>query len=87
MSEQTLLEFPCDFPVKAMGRDTPEFRSTMRTLVEQFTGPLGDDRIEPSLSRNGRYVSITITVPATSQQQLDEIYRAISGHDDVLMAL
>ena len=87
MSEETLLKFPCKFPIKAMGRDTPEFHATVRRLIEKHTGPLSDDAFQSVLSRNGRFVSITVTVTAQSQEQLDDIYRAISGHDDVLMAL
>lgn len=87
MSEETLLAFPCDFPIKMMGRETPEFHATARSLVEKHTGPLGDDAIKQSLSRNGRFVSITVTVNAQSQQQLDDIYRDVSSHEDVLMAL
>jgi putative lipoic acid-binding regulatory protein len=87
MSEATLLEFPCDFPVKMMGRETAEFHTTVRELVEKHTGPLNDSAIESSLSRNNRFVSITITVRAESQEQLDNIYREVTAHDDVLMAL
>ncbi len=87
MSEESLLEFPCSFPIKAMGRDTPEFHATVRALIEEHTGPLDDDAIQSALSKNGNFVSITVTVMAQSQQQLDDIYRAISAHDDVLMAL
>jgi putative lipoic acid-binding regulatory protein len=70
-----------------MGRDTPAFRTIVRELVEKHTGPVDDTAVQNSLSRNGRFVSVTITVLATSQQQLDDIYRDISAHDDVLMAL
>ena len=87
MSEETLLTFPCDFPIKMMGRDTPAFHTTARSLVENHTGPLADEAIKSSLSRNGRFVSITVTVNAQSQQQLDDIYRDVSSHEDVLMAL
>ena len=87
MNEETLLTFPCDFPIKMMGRDTPGFHATARSLVEKHTGPLADDAIRSSLSRNGRFVSITVTVNAQSQQQLDDIYRDVSSHEDVLMAL
>lgn len=83
----TLLEFPCDFPVKMMGRDTPEFHVTARALVEKHTGPLADGAIQTAQSRNGRFVSITVTVNAESKEQLDNIYRDLSAHDDVLMAL
>ncbi|MGI9224208.1 MAG: YbeD family protein [Woeseiaceae bacterium] len=87
MNDETLLEFPCSFPIKMMGRDTPEFRQMVRELVERHTGPVDDAAIHNSLSRNGRFVSVTITVSARSQQQLDDIYRDVSAHDDVLMAL
>ena len=87
MSEESALEFPCEFPIKMMGRDTPEFRSTARSLVEKHVGELDDERVQGTLSRNGRFVSVTVTVTATSQQQLDDIYRDVTAHDDVLMAL
>ena len=87
MNDATLLEFPCSFPIKMMGRDTPAFRQVARELVEKHTGPIDDAAIQSSLSRNGRFVSVTITVSASSQQQLDDIYRDVSAHEDVLMAL
>ena len=82
-----LLEFPCDFPIKMMGRETPEFHTTVRSLVEKHAGPLDDAAIKATLSRNGRFVSVTITVNAQSQEQLDAIYMDVTGHEDVLMAL
>lgn len=87
MTEETLLKFPCAFPIKMMGRDTPEFMETARLLVEKHVGPINDAAIRKALSRNGSFVSITITVNARSQQQLDDIYRDVSAHEDVLMAL
>lgn len=87
MSEETLLDFPCDFPIKMMGRETPAFHATARALVEKHTGPIADDAIQTALSRNGRFVSITVTVSARSQAQLDAIYRDVTSHEDVLMAL
>jgi putative lipoic acid-binding regulatory protein len=70
-----------------MGHDTPAFRQLVRELVEKHTGPIDDSAIRNSLSRNGRFVSVTITVSAKSQEQLDDIYRDVSAHEDVLMAL
>ena len=87
MADESVIEFPCDFPIKMMGRDTPEFRATARRLIENHVGPVTDDAIQANLSGKGNFVSITVTVIATSQQQLDDIYRDVSGHDDVLMAL
>ena len=87
MSEESALQFPCEFPIKMMGRDSPEFREKARALVEKHVGALDDDRVQASLSRNGRFVSVTVTITATSQQQLDDIYREVTADDDVLMAL
>jgi putative lipoic acid-binding regulatory protein len=70
-----------------MGRDTPGFRHTARELVERHTGPLNDEAFREALSGKGNFVSITVTITALSQEQLDDIYRDVSSHDDVLMAL
>ncbi len=87
MNDETLLEFPCAFPIKIMGRESAKFHVLARALVEKHAGPITDDAIYSSLSRNESFVSITITITAQSQQQLDDIYREITSHDDVLMAL
>ncbi|MDJ0792805.1 MAG: DUF493 domain-containing protein [Woeseiaceae bacterium] len=87
MSEASAIEFPCQFPIKMMGRDTPEFRATARALVEKHAGPVADDAVQAALSRNARFVSVTVTITAESQEQLDSIYRDVTSHDDVLMAL
>lgn len=87
MSDETLMEFPCEFPIKMMGRESPDFHKTARALVEKHTGPLDDAAFTSASSRNGRFVSITVTVSAESREQLDDIYRDLTAHDDVLMAL
>ncbi len=87
MSDESIIEFPCAFPIKMMGRDTAEFRATARALIEAHVGSVADEAVQMNLSGKGNFVSVTITVTATSQRQLDDIYRDVSGHDDVLMAL
>jgi len=87
MAEESAIEFPCEFPIKMMGRDTPEFRSTARALVEKHAGKVADDAVRQAQSRKGNFVSITVTITATSQQQLDAIYQDVTDHEDVLMAL
>ena len=87
MSRDSAIEFPCEFPIKIMGRDTPDFRGTVRAIVEKHAGDVADDRVQSTLSRNGRFVSVTVTITATSQQQLDAIYHDATAHEDVLMAL
>jgi putative lipoic acid-binding regulatory protein len=87
MTEESVIDFPCEFPVKMMGHNSPEFRTTARALIEKHAGEIADSAVQESLSRNERFVSVTITITATSQQQLDDIYQDVSSHDDVLMAL
>jgi putative lipoic acid-binding regulatory protein len=87
MAEESAIEFPCEFPIKMMGRDTPEFRSTARALVEKHAGKVANDAVRQAQSRKGNFVSITVTITATSQQQLDAIYQDVTDHEDVLMAL
>ena len=87
MSDESVMSFPCSFPIKMMGRETDDFRKTVRAIVEKHTGPLDDDAIVASLSRNGRFVSVTVTIIAESREQLDNIYRDATAHDDVIMAL
>lgn len=87
MTEESAIEFPCDFPIKMMGRSSPEFRMTARALVEKHAGAVSDDAVQEALSRNDRFVSVTVTITATSQQQLDAIYQDVTDHEDVLMAL
>lgn len=86
-SSESVIEFPCAFPIKMMGRDTPTFRELAQTLVEKHVGPVAETAIQTNQSSNGNFVSVTITVTASSQAQLDDIYREVSAHDDVLMAL
>jgi putative lipoic acid-binding regulatory protein len=87
VTDESLLEFPCDFPIKIMGRESSEFHVLARELVEKHAGPLADEAVVHALSRKGNFVSVTVTVIAESQQQLDDIYRELTAHDDVLMAL
>ncbi len=85
--DENLLQFPCDFPIKMMGRDQPEFRKAAVALVEQHAGEIPDDAIRSTLSRKGNFLSITITIKAKNQQQLDDIYRDLTEHDEILVAL
>ncbi len=85
--EQKLLDFPCDFPIKMMGREQPEFRDAAVALVERHTGKIRSDAIRTALSRNGNFLSITITIKAQNQQQLDDIYSDLSAHEEILVAL
>lgn len=81
------MEFPCDFPIKVLGRDRPGFRETALGIVSRHAGEIPAEAVRESSSRRGAFLSITVTIRATSRSQLDAIYRDLSAHDQVLVAL
>lgn len=87
MSDRDLLEFPCDFPIKMMGRDLPEFRQAAIRLVEKHAGRVDEAAVRVAESSNGNYLSITVTIKATSREQLDDIYRDLTHDELILVAL
>ena len=87
MYKRQLLEFPCRFPIKMMGRDDERFRQLALALVEAHTGQLLEDAIAEARSSKGNFISITVTIDAQSQQQLDAIYQSLSDHEEILVAL
>ncbi len=86
-SRETLLEFPVEFPIKMMGRDEPAFHDAARQIIEKHAGELPDDAYRKAMSRDANFVSVTVTINATSQDQLDAIYRDLSAHQEILVAL
>jgi putative lipoic acid-binding regulatory protein len=87
VERQTLLQFPCQFPIKIMGRDHAAFHDAARAIVSRHADDVTDDAIRQSASRKGNFAALTITIEATSQQQLDDIYRDLSSHEEILVAL
>lgn len=85
-TEASLLSFPCDFPIKAMG-EAEGFDLLVVELVRRHAPNLRENAVETRPSRNGRYVSVTVTIQAESQAQLDAIYQELSACEAVLMAL
>ena len=85
--EETLFEFPTEFPVKIMGHASDEFRSLVLGIVTRHFGPLEAARIEERPSSNGKYLSLTCTVHAQSKAQLDALYRELTSCSQVLVAL
>jgi hypothetical protein len=82
-----LLEFPCRFPIKAMGRQSAGFEALVTRIVCSHAELWPGEPIRTTLSRAGRFVSVTAVVEARSQEQLDAIYQELSDCAHVLMAL
>lgn len=87
MTEETLLEFPCDFPIKAMGRGGEAFPGIVIEIVRRHAPDMDENRIRIRASSKGRYQSVTVTIRAENKSQLDNIYQDLTDHDQVVMAL
>ena len=70
-----------------MGRADAEFSDIAVRLIEQHVGPVTANAIRTSASRQGNFLSVTVTINAQSQEQLDNIYNDLSNHEDILVAL
>lgn len=86
-ASDSLLEFPCDFPIKVMGRQADDFQRFVVDLIARHAPQVQHSDVNVRASRNKRYLSVTVMLRAESKAQLDAIYRDLSKHKRVLMAL
>ncbi len=84
---QSLLAFPCDFPIKIMGRTQAGFAQAVIEIVRRHAPDFDPASLEMRPSREGRYLSLTCTVRAVSREQLDDLYRELCDHSMVVMVL
>ena len=87
VSEDTLLTYPTDFPLKVMGRKEKRFAATVLGIVRKHAPDFDATTMELRPSRQGTYLSITCTIRATSREQLDDLYRELCDHPAVVMVL
>ncbi len=84
---ESLIEYPSDFPIKIMGIMQDRFAQTIADLVLLHDPVFNPATMELRPSAKGTYLAITVTVRATSREQLDNLYRALSGHPMVKVVL
>ena len=84
---EELLTFPTDFPIKVMGADVDGFVHAVTTVAKQFDPGFDAGTVELRPSSGGKYLGVTITVRATSREQLDNLYRALTSHPMVKVVL
>ena len=84
---QSLLTFPCVFPIKVMGRREDGFAQDISALVLRHAPDFHPGTLEMRTSKNGRYLSLTVTINAVSREQLDALYTELSKHPMVMMML
>ena len=82
-----LLEFPCTFPLKAIGTGVEDFETLVLEIVRRHVPQFDEDAVTRRLSRGGRYLAVTATFVAESRRQLDALYQELSAHERVVMLL
>lgn len=85
--QESLLSFPCDFPIKIVGRREGRFAQSVMEIVLRHAPDFEPAGMEMRASREGKYISVTCTVRAVSREQLDNLYRDLCDHPSVVMVL
>ena len=85
--EQSLIEYPSQFPIKVMGLNVDGFVHALTTIAEKFDPTFDAATIELRPSKGDKYLGVTLPITATSREQLDELYRTLSTHPMVKMVL
>jgi putative lipoic acid-binding regulatory protein len=85
--QETVFEFPCAFPIKAMGKAGEDFDLLVVSIVRKHAGDLEEGKVKIRESSGGKWVSVTVTIQTRSKDQLDAIYRELSSHERVMWAM
>lgn len=87
MTETTLIEFPCHFPIKIIGTNSELFISEIKQIVINHFPSFKNEHIAHKMSKKNNYLAITVIVYAESQKILDALYKELTQHPDVKMVL
>lgn len=87
MGDGTLLEFPCEFPLKIIGRRDDDFAQQVVAIVLAHAPDFRPETVAMRVSGGGKYLSVTCTIMARSRPQLDGLYRALTAHPAVKVVL
>lgn len=85
--QDSLIEYPCDFPIKVMGKQDPTLAQALADVVLTHDPQFDPSSVEMRMSSKGNYVGLTFTVRATSREQLDALYKALHSHPLVSVVL
>jgi putative lipoic acid-binding regulatory protein len=86
-AKESLIEYPSQFPIKVMGIKSDGLVHAISLIARQFDPDFDASTIELRESKGGKYLGVTVTVTATSREQLDELYRTLSTHPMVKVVL
>ena len=85
--EESLLEYPCDFPIKVLGQTQAGFAQTVLEIVQRHAPDFDGGTLSMKTSKRGKYLSVTCVIRATSREQLDGLYRELCDNPMVVMVL
>lgn len=85
--QESLLSFPCEFTLKIFGNDDPAFQEAVLQILTQEVPNFSEDAVQKRASKNGNYLALSVTIYATSREQLDRIYQALSDSPNILMVI
>ena len=86
-SDESPLQFPCAFPIKAMGPAMPSFDTLVVSIVGRHSADIAEGAVTVRPSAGGKYLAVTVTIQAQSRAQLDAIYRDLVACEQVMVAL
>jgi len=86
-NEESLIEYPCDFPIKVMGKRHDELAEQLVEVVRLHDPAFDPTTVETRASSGGNYIGLTFTIRATSREQLDALYQALTSHELVKVVL
>jgi putative lipoic acid-binding regulatory protein len=85
--KDSLIEYPCRFPIKVMGAMVDGFADALAQVAREFDPDFDAATMELRPSKGGNYLGVTITITATSREQLDGLYLRLTGHPMVKIVL
>lgn len=86
-AHDTLLDFPCTFPIKAMGLTARDIAAQVQAILVRHAAEFAPDAVRERPSANGKWCAVTVVIQAHSKAQLDAIYQDLSAHPDIVYAL
>lgn len=87
VKSESLIDFPCKFPIKVLGRDDANFYSAAKTILIKHSQKIPDNNTKKNSSKKGKYIALTFIVNVNNQIELDEIYVDLSKNDHILYVL
>ncbi len=87
LEHESPFEFPCQFPIKAMGKNIPDLDAVIVEIVRRHVVDLPEGAVKTRLSKGGNFISITVEIEAQSKAQLDAIYTDLNACPNIVMTL